>query len=304
MTRTTSTLAAVICAALAAGCSAQLDEARRAAPAVAAFDRTLQTGYIQLASAEFDELDLVDTNVFAGRALRLANGGHVAPEPLNARKLPPAALDDLTNARARLVAALERGARKRAPEQAAEAQLRFDCWMQEQEENFQPHDIEACRGAFLVAIDGIETAAPSLARSRMPALRATPAAARSSETLQKPKSVVVMFAFDSAKIDTEAKIGIAKAVTAFKEFGAAVVHVSGHADRAGTDAYNLKLGRARADAVARAIARAGISVNLIRVVSFGESRPAVPTKDGLREDRNRRVEIGIDPQLPRTAERK
>jgi OOP family OmpA-OmpF porin len=63
----------------------------------------------------------------------------------------------------------------------------------------------------------------------------------------------------------------------------------------------MKLGHARADAVAAAMRRAGISANLIRVVSFGESRPSVPTKDGLREDRNRRVEIGIDPRLPRTA---
>ena len=63
----------------------------------------------------------------------------------------------------------------------------------------------------------------------------------------------------------------------------------------------MKLGRARADAVAEAMKEAGVPGNLIRVVSFGESRPAVPTKDGMREVRNRRVEIGIDPQLPRTA---
>ena len=303
MTRTISTLTAMICTALAAGCSAQLDEARRAAQSETAFNRALQAGYIQLASAELDELDLVDTDAFAGRALRLSKGGRVAPELLNARNLPAVAVAGLAKARARLITALERSARERAPEQAAEAQLRFDCWMQEQEENFQPRDINACRDAFLMAINGIETPAPSLARSRMPSLRPTPVAGRSIEVVRKPKKVVVMFAFDSTKIDTKAKIGIANAVTAFKEFGAAVVQISGHADRAGTDAYNMKLGRARADAVAQAMARAGIPVNVIRVVSFGESRPAVATKDGLREDRNRRVEIGIDPRLPRTAVR-
>ena len=54
----------------------------------------------------------------------------------------------LSGARSRLIAAFGAGARKRAPKQAAEAQLRFDCWMQEQEENFQPDDIDApCRQA-------------------------------------------------------------------------------------------------------------------------------------------------------------
>ena len=38
------TLIAVTCAAVIAGCSAQLDEARRAAQAGSAFDRALQTG--------------------------------------------------------------------------------------------------------------------------------------------------------------------------------------------------------------------------------------------------------------------
>lgn len=304
MTKTISTFTAVVCAAVVAGCSAQFDEARRAAQAGPAFDRALQTGYLQLARAELDELDLVDTDVFAGRALALSHGKRVSPEPLDARKLPAAATADLAQARARLIVALESGARDRAPDQAAEAQLRFDCWMQEQEENFQPQDIEACRDAFMVAIDKVETAAPSSARSRMPALRPTPAAARMTKIVHKPMNVIVMFAFDSASIGTEAKIGIAKAVTAYKEFGTAVVRVSGHADRAGTEAYNMKLGRARADAVAEAMRRAGIPSNLIRVVSFGESRPAVPTKDGLREDKNRRVEIGMDPRLPRTAIRK
>ncbi len=301
MIRTTPTLIAVACAAAVAGCSAQLDEARRAAQAGSAFDRALQAGYIQLARAELDEVDFVDTDVFAGRALKLAHGERVNPERLDARKLPAAAAADLADARARLIAALDHGARERAPEHAAEAQLRFDCWMQEQEENFQPDDIAACRGAFLVAVEKVETAAPALARSRAPVLRATPAAARVTKAVRKPRSVIVMFAFDSATIDTSAKVGIAKAITAYKEFGAAIVRVAGHADRAGTEAYNMKLGRARADAVAQEIRRAGIPANLIRVLSYGESRPAVPTKDGLREDKNRRVEIGIDPELPRTA---
>ncbi len=301
MIRTVPILIAVACAAAVAGCSAQLDEARRAAQAGSPFDRALQSGYLQLARAELGELDLVDTDVFAGRALKLAHGEGVDPERLDARKLPAEAASDLADARARLIAAFDRGARDRLPEQAAEAQLRFDCWMQEQEENFQPHDIATCRGGFLVAVEKIEATTPALARSRSPAPRATPVVARVTKVVHKPKAVIVMFSFDSAKIDGAAKIGIANAVSAYKEFGTAIVRVAGHADRAGPEAYNMKLGRSRADAVAQELRLAGIPPNLVRVLSYGESRPAVPTKDGLRENKNRRVEIGIDPRLPRTA---
>ena len=200
-----------------------------------------------------------------------------------------------------MITALDRGGAERAPEAAAEAQLRFDCWMQEQEENFQPGDIAACRGAFVAAVEKVETAVPALARSGAPALRPTAAAARMAKATRTPKSVTVMFAFDSAKIDAAGEAEITKAIAAYKEFGAAVVRLAGHADRAGTEAYNKKLARARAEAVARAIQHAGIPADVVRVRSYGESRPAVATTDGQREDKNRRVEIVVDPRLPRTA---
>ncbi len=301
MIRIPPPLVAVACAVAIAGCSSQFDTARQLPQAVTAFDRALQTGYLQLARAELDEVDLVDTDIFAGRALKLANGERVLPERLDARSLPAAAAPDLARARTRLIAALDGGGRERTPDAAAEAQLRFDCWMQEQEENFQPDDIAACRAAFMAAVEKIKTAAPGLARPGVPTLRPTPAAARVVKAIKKPKSVTLMFAFDSAKIDAAGKAEIAKAVRAYKAFGTAIVRIGGHADRAGTEAYNLKLGRNRAEAVARALQHQGVPATALRTRSYGESRPAVSTTDGKREDKNRRVEIGIDPRLPRTA---
>ena len=58
------------------------------------------------------------------------------------RDLPPEHVGELTEARRRLMAVLSRHARIIAPERTAEAQLEFDCWMQEQEENRQPKDFE------------------------------------------------------------------------------------------------------------------------------------------------------------------
>jgi OmpA-OmpF porin, OOP family len=43
--------------------------------------------------------------------------------------------------------------------------------------------------------------------------------------------------------------------------------------------------------VAAELVRQGVSRNEIAITAFGESRPLVPTADGVREPQNRRVEI-------------
>jgi OmpA-OmpF porin, OOP family len=67
--------------------------------------------------------------------------------------------------------------------------------------------------------------------------------------------------------------------------------IAGHADRSGTDAYNLALSEQRAQNVARALAARGVPASALDVQGFGESRPRIPTADGVREPQNRRVEI-------------
>lgn len=49
-----------------------------------------------------------------------------------------------------------RGGAVFAPAEAATAQAAFDCWMQEQEENFQPRDIGACQNRYLAAMARLE----------------------------------------------------------------------------------------------------------------------------------------------------
>lgn len=48
------------------------------------------------------------------------------------------------------------GAREVAPMQAAQAQVSFDCWIEQQEENWQTEDILSCKSSFMEAIDSLE----------------------------------------------------------------------------------------------------------------------------------------------------
>jgi OmpA-OmpF porin, OOP family len=69
--------------------------------------------------------------------------------------------------------------------------------------------------------------------------------------------------------------------------------VTGHTDRAGSDAYNDALSIRRANAVADLLASRGLGRGMLEVSGQGETNPRVPTVDGERNPQNRRVEITV-----------
>ncbi len=105
------------------------------------------------------------------------------------------------------------------------------------------------------------------------------------------KSFIVFFDFDRANLTGTALTTIKQAASEAKAGNVARITVTGHADRSGTDAYNMALSLRRANAVKDQLVREGIPAAGIAIVGRGESQPLVPTADGVREPQNRRVEI-------------
>lgn len=69
------------------------------------------------------------------------------------------------------------------------------------------------------------------------------------------------------------------------------VVLEGHADERGSREYNIALGERRAISVRRLLLGSGANSNQIRLVSYGEERPAVLGHDEGAWSKNRRVEI-------------
>ena len=67
--------------------------------------------------------------------------------------------------------------------------------------------------------------------------------------------------------------------------------VTGHTDTVGSDAYNMRLSRRRAESVAAQLEKDGVASSEIEIVAKGKRDLLVPTKDGVREPQNRRVQI-------------
>jgi outer membrane protein OmpA-like peptidoglycan-associated protein len=106
---------------------------------------------------------------------------------------------------------------------------------------------------------------------------------------------MVFFDWDKDDITPQASAILDNAASAYQNCGQAQVMIAGHADRSGSDQYNVGLSQRRAANVRSYLAGRGIPDGVMTTEAFGESRPLVETADGVREPQNRRVEITFGP---------
>ena len=105
----------------------------------------------------------------------------------------------------------------------------------------------------------------------------------------------VTFPVNRFEISDEAKAIIDEAITPFKQENRGVFfEVEGHTDATGPDAYNLRLGEDRAEAVRNYLRdQHGIALSRIEVMSYGESQPVVDNKTKENRGVNRLVVIKV-----------
>ena len=292
-----------------AGCGTRLETAERTQPEGSDFQAELYDGYVELARREFAEGDYLDSDSFAERAIASAKGDDVLPETLDARRLSEREAESLAEARARLVATLDGGARLRDPETAARGQVLFDCWVQEQEESLESSDIAACRGEFYQVLAALEAATSTATTATRPAAPApTPGETDPTVTVKvldelvvaspaattgpgNPGTFIVFFDVDTDRLSEEAEEILSEVVRAAGKTSGAKILAAGHADLAGPAAYNEDLARRRADAVVQYLVRSGVDKLRLESESFGERKPLIPTDEDEFQLQNRRVEI-------------
>jgi len=236
------------------------------------FTQALTEEYRAFVADEKAERDWDAADYFAIKGLSAAGGQVVLPE-----EVPQAGdhTQPLTDARARLMTALDGGARDSNPAAAAKAQVAYDCYTHEAQEDFwydslTDDHVKPCRDKFEAA----------MAELGPKAMAETPA-----------NTYIVLFDFDKSNINKAGQAVIDQVLADAHKMGSVHVSATGHTDRAGTEAYNMALSLRRADSVRDALIKGGVSADAITVAGRGESEPAVPTADGVREQANRRVEI-------------
>ena len=224
------------------------------------FNDALKAGYLRLAGSRRDAGSWEYLR-FRDKARRAMLGDAVWPDDPTDTRLPASLQPELVEQRERLLAFLDAGGRVLAPEDAAMAQVSFDCWLSAVGGSKRLES--ECRDAFLASLQETEQAVMA--------------------TL--PQSYVVLFESGSDRLDGVG-LNVATSVSRAALLRApGRINVIGYTDASGPARLNEALSLQRAENVAAALARAGVSPELIEVQARGAA--------GAAED-GRRVEITFD----------
>ncbi len=275
------TLSLLATAGLLVGCGPAFesqrifDEASGTKPTGDQYHQTLYSGYMEHATYEQDEMMNYTSAISHSRnAMASARGETPAVAGVTDFGPQPAdKVDELTQARSQLVAALDDNGSSDVPEAAALAQTYYACWVEQQHENFQPKDIAYCRDGFYKQMKILNDAVVPVAPE--------------TSTLQAD----AFFDFDKYFIRDDAKPELDRIADVMIADTQTQFLVWGFTDTVGTPEYNQALSERRANAVADYLAGKGVSRDRMVVQGFGETNLAVPTPDQTPEPRNRRVEI-------------
>jgi OOP family OmpA-OmpF porin len=294
----------LLCAGLAlAGCTADEDLTATGSP----FSQSLFRDYTDLATQTaaapapqavendddgfFSDLaNIFDTgtdnpadavaDAFRAKANRAAVGEEPPPEP--APNEPTA-----QGLRARLVRAIAQG-KDQFPDQAARAQADYDCWVLDSGASNLVSDAQACRTA-------LNTSLPALENAARPAPPPRPAPVATASVAPPPSDYTVYFDLDSWTLTAEDLAVITNVINTARAGGQSHITIVGHTDTSGPATYNKRLSVRRANVVVEALVDLGARRAAIQASGVGENDLAVATGDNVKEAKNRRAVIGLQP---------
>lgn len=130
--------------------------------------------------------------------------------------------------------------------------------------------------------------------SRIPVTQECPPEIEESSMMTDMEPLVVYFDYDKSVLTDAARTLIAARAEEALEGNVSSVTVSGNTDTSGSASYNQALSARRAAVVRDALVANGVDSSVISVQALGETNPAKPTADGVKEPLNRRTEVVFD----------
>jgi len=213
---------------------------------------------------------------FARKGIAAERGALVPPEDNHNWAIPleqPYGFrTQMAQARARLVNALDNGGRDRFPGLAARAQVAYDCWLERTEMDWATEFDGQCHKDFIATLTALEQALAG---------KAAPQAHQYN----------VYFEFDRSNLTPEGRQVVDTVAQTVKGERNVHIRLVGKADLTGTDPYNMALSHRRADTVRARLRADGVPDSVIDEHWDGFRNPPVPTAKGVREPRNRVVEV-------------
>lgn len=285
-------LLAIVALIMVSGCTS-LDQLKKHEinPKIG-FKESLAQKYKDFAVREEAQYDWADSAYFARKALRALKGADVLPENVDSWDIAEQEHDNLLWGRSRVMNVRTSEVMNKYPEELAEVQSLYDCWIEEQEEAWQTEDINKCRMDFLLAVTELEKKVmPAFPKVSVEDIK--PVVEQTEEGSAIYEDRIVYFSLGSSKMNNTGKKIVGELLETIKEMKSFVINVNGHTDTSGSNELNDILSQKRANSVANEFIAGGVDKSNIVTKAFGESAPFKPTADGVKEPLNRRVEINV-----------
>lgn len=252
-------LTCALCGSLLTACgTTDYEHLANSKPAVTPFSKSLSNEYKNFAKSEIDQYDWPDQQLIAQKGLKAAREKQPLPEQPENWRLSQDDKILLANYRKDLIHWLNTDGRFKTPAQSARAQARFDCWIEQKEENWQHEHIKACKDSFKANL---------------------------------PKISTLHFDFDRSELTAKTHETLRTIAADWKKSPSELLMIQGHTDQIGNIAYNYRLARKRAFTVRSSLIAMGVPSDRMQVEVWGETRPRHEFSQKASQGKNRRVEI-------------
>jgi peptidoglycan-associated lipoprotein len=130
---------------------------------------------------------------------------------------------------------------------------------------------------------------------KTPPVESAPVSDASIDQLNSQKPLqTVHFEYDSSDLDDTNRSILQQNAEWLKKNPKRTIRIEGHTDERGTIKYNLALGERRANSVREYLESLGVASSRMRIVSFGEEKPATSGHDEGSWRENRRAEFWFE----------
>jgi len=294
---------------LSSGCAYHnIEKAKDAPDSKNKFSQALSEQYLEFALYEMNEMhDEWDANHFALKSLSAKKDQKVLPEEVSDWDIDKHHIEEAERKRIDILKTLHTDQAKKHPQLAAQSQLGFDCWLEQLEEGWQDEHIKLCYDMMNNSLSKLKeklsakadiknTTKESTNLNKIQENHLTSAKVivnkENTKNISNTKEIKIYFEHNSYKLNEKAK----NTLTVFLDkidYGYTRIILEGHTDRSGTEKYNLNLAELRAKNVKEFLLKKGMEEKTIITKIYGESKPLIHTKDGIKEPKNRRVKIEI-----------
>ncbi len=261
------------------------------------FQDYLLNEYKKRATFEAEEMhDWNSAKLYSEKAIKSLVTDKIYPEEITYWKLPKESIEEISTAYDNLMTIYNK-AKINDPYNLAKAISSLDCWLEQQEENWQTWDISRCKEDFLISMHNIYEKISTLEKNKITdnienELHNTKKDEATIITKNKNDDLmqIIYFDFDQFTLSEVSKNKIKLFIKKYKNEINEYLIV-GHADTMGSKNYNLSLSIERAKVVQETLVTFGIKKNIIKILGKGEESLAINTPDNTKHPGNRRVEI-------------